>query len=140
MAKLTSIEDYEIFLYSLPNNYREIEYSTLVVKRYNRSIAEVSGTIFFKNNIKLSIKELIDFRKGVIKTYSYEVHVGGNKQFWYDSQPHPNDASLQSTHPHHKHIHPDIKHNRIPSKNMNFTRENLSFLIEEIIINFFKPT
>ena len=132
MTKLTSIEDYEIFLYTFPNKYNEIEYSTLVLKRYSRYIAEVSGTIFFKNNVKLSVKELIDFRKGVIKAYSYKVLFKGKKQYWYDSQPHPDDVSLQSTHPHHKHIHPDIKHNRIPASNISFEKPNLPVLIEEI--------
>lgn len=39
---------------------------------------------------------------------------------------------LASTHPHHKHIPPDIKHNRIPAPGLSFTRPNLPFLIEEI--------
>lgn len=41
-------------------------------------------------------------------------------------------GSLVSTHPHHKHIHPDIKHNRIPAPNLTFTGPNLPFLIEEV--------
>ncbi len=54
---------------------------------------------------------------------------------WSDSPytfPHPNDASLASTMPHHKHIHPDIKHHRIPAPNMSFTQPNLPALLEEI--------
>ncbi len=41
---------------------------------------------------------------------------------------------LQSldTHPHHKHIPPDIKHNRVPAPGLSFTQPNLPFLIEEI--------
>jgi hypothetical protein len=39
---------------------------------------------------------------------------------------------LQSTHPHHKHIPPDIKHNRIPAENMSFSQPNLPALIHEI--------
>ena len=37
-----------------------------------------------------------------------------------------------STHPHHKHIRPDIKHNRIPASGLQFDAPNLPFLIEEI--------
>ena len=48
----------------------------------------------------------------------------------YDS--HPNESSLQSTHPHHKHIPPDIKHHRIPAPAMSFSRPNLPTLIREI--------
>jgi hypothetical protein len=63
---------------------------------------------------------------------NYEVWEGNSKRYWYDSQPHPNDPTLQSTHPHHKHVHPDIKHNRIPAPSMNFTQPNLPVLIQEI--------
>jgi len=55
-----------------------------------------------------------------------------DKLYWYDSQPHPNDAVLASTYPHHKHVPPNIKHNRIPAPDLSFTRPNLPFLIEEI--------
>ena len=64
--------------------------------------------------------------------YGYEVWKGNEKLYWYDSQLHPDDPTLQSTHPHHKHIPPDAKHNRIPSSQMSFTHPNLPFLIEEI--------
>ncbi len=37
-----------------------------------------------------------------------------------------------STHPHHKHIPPDIKHNRIPAPNLSFDAPNLPFLIQEV--------
>ncbi len=48
------------------------------------------------------------------------------------AQPHPNDPGLQRTHPHHKHVPPDIKHNRIPAPDVSFDRPNLQPLIEEI--------
>ena len=51
---------------------------------------------------------------------------------WYDSQSHPDDSSLASTDPHHKHIPPDIKHHRVPAPGLSFHQPNLSFLIEEI--------
>jgi hypothetical protein len=54
------------------------------------------------------------------------------KLYWYDSFPHPNNPALASTHPHHKHVPPDIKRNRIPAPNLTFTAPNLPFLIEEI--------
>jgi hypothetical protein len=34
--------------------------------------------------------------------------------------------------PHHKHIPPNIKHNRIPAPQMSFTQPNLPALIREI--------
>lgn len=41
------------------------------------------------------------------------------------------DLTLASTHPHHKHILPNIKRNRIPASNMSFERPNLPVLIAE---------
>ena len=46
--------------------------------------------------------------------------------------PHPDVPKLQSTYPHHKHIPPDVKHNRMPALEMSFTRPNLPVLIQEI--------
>jgi len=44
---------------------------------------------------------------------------------------------LQSTFPHHKHIHPDIKHHRIPTTGIQLDKSNLPFLIQEILENYF---
>lgn len=68
----------------------------------------------------------------LIDAYGYEVWRGAEKLYWYDSQPHPLEPSLQSSHPHHKHVPPDMKHNRIPAPHMSFERPNLPVLIEEI--------
>jgi hypothetical protein len=68
----------------------------------------------------------------ILVRYGYEVWHGEQKLFWYDSQAHPNDPTLASTHPHYKHIPPDIKHNRIPAPGMSFSQPNLPLLIAEI--------
>jgi len=60
----------------------------------------------------------------VIEFYGYEVWHNADKVAWYDAQPHPDDPTLQNTHPHHKHIPPDIKRNRVPAPGMSFTRPN----------------
>lgn len=67
-----------------------------------------------------------------IVSYGYEVWQGTEKLYWYDSQPHPDDLTLADTHPHHKHIPPDIKHHRLPVPGLSFTTPNLPFLIAEI--------
>jgi hypothetical protein len=136
MPSFGSILAYENFIYSLPDQYPQILYSTLVLKRFGPHVGEISGSIFFGQEVRLNIKELIDFRRERIKTYSYEVYRSRDKRYWYDDQPHPNDPSLQSTHPHHKHIPPDIKHHRIPAPNIHFGQNNLPFLIQEIIDEF----
>ena len=50
----------------------------------------------------------------------------------HDPQPHSDDPSLASTFPHHKHVPPNIKRNRIPAPGISFTRPNLPFVIREI--------
>ena len=64
--------------------------------------------------------------------YGYEVWRNDEKLYWYDPQPHPNNPELASTHPHHKHIPPDIKNNRLPAPGLSFAKPNLPFLIQEI--------
>jgi hypothetical protein len=97
-------------------------------------MGKVSGEVYFHNGIHLSVRErlLFDRLPFIIDAYGYEIWRGEDKLFWYDSQPHPNDPSLQSTHPHHKHIQPDLKHHRIPASGMSFSQPNLPALIEEI--------
>jgi hypothetical protein len=96
------------------------------------------GNIYFEESIRLEIRETLDFAsKDWITAYSYSVIRGEEKLYWYDSQGHPNDPTLQSTHPHHKHIPPDIKHHRIPAPNLSFSEPNLPFLIREIEEQFF---
>jgi len=68
----------------------------------------------------------------MIDAYSNEIWRSKELLYWYDSQPHPNNPSLQSTHPHHKHIPPDMKHNRIPAPELSFSSPNLPTLIAEI--------
>ena len=129
---LPSLKEYELFIYGIRERSPAIQSSTLVLVRVGRAVAYVRGEILFKGDIKLKITEALDFRKGLISGYSYEVYRGDEKLYWYDPQPHPGDPTLASSHPHHKHIPPDIKHNRIPAPDLSFTEPNLSFLIEEI--------
>jgi hypothetical protein len=131
---LRSPEDYELFLYSLSERFSSIRRSTLTFVRRGHSLARVSGEVLFEQDIRLVVLErlVFDRRPGLIEGYGYEVYQGQEKLYWYDPQPHPNDPELQSTHPHHKHVPPDIKHNRIPAPGMSFTRPNLPELIREI--------
>jgi hypothetical protein len=68
----------------------------------------------------------------LITSYGYEVYRGSEKLYWYDDFPHPQDSSLALTFPHHKHIPPEIKRNRVPAPDISFTRPNLPVLIQEI--------
>jgi hypothetical protein len=127
-------EDYELFLYTLTERFPSIQRSTLTFVRRGHSLARVSGEIFFARNIRLVIRERLVFDRFpiLIDGYGYEAWMGEEKLYWYDPQPHPNEPSLQSTHPHHKHVPPEMKHHRIPAPDMSFSRPNLPALIQEI--------
>ncbi|MBC8184566.1 hypothetical protein H8E88_26010 [candidate division KSB1 bacterium] len=130
------LEEYEKFIYTIPERFSDIKISTLVLKRFGVNAAKLVGKIYFNNNFELSVLEVIDFDKRRVKSYSYEVFRNKEKIYWYDSWSHPNDTSLASTNPHHKHIHPNIKHHRIPAPDLSFKKPNLIFLIDEILRQF----
>lgn len=90
------------------------------------------GEVFFENGLRLRMREEIDFEEGIIASYGYEVYRGDERLYWYDDFPHPNDPTLASTMPHHKHVPPDIKHHRIPAPGISFDRPNLPLLLQEI--------
>lgn len=131
---LRSLADYELFIYSLTEAFPAIQQSSLVLVRKGASLARVEGEIRFAFEIRLVVRERLMFDRlpGRIEGYGYEVWRGSEKLFWYDPQPHPQDSTLRSTEPHHKHVQPDIRHNRIPAPLMRFERPNLPALIREI--------
>ena len=102
--------------------------------RRGKRIAALQGDLTFIQGYRITLKERLSFDEGpvVIEDYGYELWHKGDKISWYDAQPHPNDPTLAETHPHHKHIPPDIKHNRIPAPDLSFYQPNLPVLIREI--------
>ena len=99
-----------------------------------RLYAGLRGELSFEEEHRLVVYERLSWDAGplTIEGYSYEAWRGGEKVYWYDSQPHPDDPTLASSHPHHKHVPPDIKHHRIPAPDLAFSEPNLSVLIQEI--------
>jgi len=132
---MESISEFESFVNGIKKRYREIKVSKIDFKRLGQTIGDLVGEIEFDNDIKLKISEMIDFSDNTIASYRYEVYQGKDILYWYDPQPHPDNSLLTSTFPHHKHIHPDIKHHRVPAPGLGFPKTNLPFLIEEIIDN-----
>jgi len=130
---LESLQNYSRFIAELLN-CPIIKHSTLTVWSDSTYTGIAEGDIFFKNGFRLWIREELDFADCIIMSYGYEVYRGGERLYWYDDFPHPKDPSLASTHPHHKHIPPDIKHNRVPAFNISFTHPNIPALINEIEI------
>jgi hypothetical protein len=131
---LRTAEDYELFLYTLAQQFSSVRRSTLTFVRLGSSLARVAGELHFDYGVRLIVRErlLYDRSPLLIDWNGYEVWRNDEKLYWYDSQPHPNEPELQSTHPHHKHIPPDLKHHRVAAPEMRFVRSNLPVLIKEI--------
>jgi len=131
---LRTPEDYELFLYTLPERFPSVNRCTVTLSRRGASLGRVTGELHFDHGIRLVVRERLVWHRlpVVIDWYGYEVWGGNEKLYWYDPQPHPHEPSLQDSHPHHKHIPPDMKHNRVPAPEMSFHRPNLPRLIQEI--------
>ncbi len=134
MNPFQSLHEYEWFIYTLADGFPSIRHSTLTIVRISRGMAELRGDVDFSAGMRLRVYELLTWDGGtlLIDSYSYDVFQVDLQMYWYDSQPHPHIPELSSTHPHHKHIPPDIKHNRIPAPGLSFNTPNLPFLIREI--------
>lgn len=129
-----SLRDYEQFVYTLKERCPIIQRSTLVVVPRGKRVAILQGERTFEQGYRVTVRERLSMDAGpvVIEFYGYEIWHNADKVAWYDAQPHPDDPTLQSSHPHHKHVPPDIKHNRIPAPEMSFTYPNLPVLMAEI--------
>lgn len=134
MNPFISLHEYETFVYTLRQQYATIQRATLVVVPHGQRVAVVRGELLFGQGYRITVRERISWETsvGIIESYSYDLWRGADKLAWYDPQPHPDNPALASTHPHHKHVPPDIKHNRIPAPEMSFTQPNLPALIREI--------
>jgi len=130
-SPLRSLTGYSRFVTELLQR-STVERSTVAVWSTSRYTGIAEGEVFFAGDIRLRLREELDFDAGLITSYGYEVYLGAERLYWYDDFPHPNDPDLASTSPHHKHVPPDIRHNRIPAPNMSFTHPNLSALVREI--------
>lgn len=128
---LASLAHYSRFVAELLNR-PTITRSTVIVWSDSPFTGIAEGEVLFSNGIRLRMREELDFDAALIAAYGYEAHRGAERLFWYDDFPHPADASLASTYPHHKHVPPDIRHHRVPAPSMSFNRPNLSGIVLEI--------
>jgi len=92
------------------------------------------GEVLCTNHVRLRLREELDFEAGLITAYGYEFYRGEERLYWYDDFPHPNDLVLASSFPHHKHVPPDIRRNRIPAPEMSYEKPNLPGLIEQLAV------
>ena len=131
-SPLRSLTGYSRFVTELLQR-STVERSTVAVWSTSRYTGIAEGEVFFAGDIRLRLREELDFDAGLITSYGYEVYLGAERLYWYDDFPHPDDPSLAATFPHHKHVPPGIKRHRIPAPEMSFTRPNLPVLFREIV-------
>jgi len=134
MNPFRSLRDYERFVYTLKQRFPSVQRSTLIIVQRGKRTAILQGEMTFAQGYRITLKERLSFDEGpvVIEDYGYELWRYEDKIAWYDAQPHPDDPTLASSYPHHKHIPPDMKHHRVPAPDKSFTRPNLPALIQEI--------
>ena len=125
---LKSLSEYSRFVAELLGQ-TNVKRSTVAVWSDSPFTGIAEGEVFFTNGLRLRMREEVDFDAGIIISYGYEVYQGEERLYWYDDFPHPDDPTLASTMPHHKHVPPDIKRNRVPALNMSFDHPNLPALI-----------
>jgi len=128
---LKSLNEYSNFIIELLDR-PAVERSTVAVWSASPYTGVAEGEIFFVHDYRMRMREEIDFDEGGITAYGYELYRDEERLSWYDDFPHPNDPTLALTYPHHKHVPPDIKHNRIPAAEMSHTQPNLPALLEEV--------
>lgn len=128
---LHSLRSYSRYLVKLLD-HPAVQTSMVTAWSDSRYTGIAEGEVLFASGLRLRMREEIDFDAGIITSYGYEVYRGEERLYWYDDFPHPNDPTLASTMPHHKHVPPDIKHHRIPAPGMSFDRPNLPLLLREI--------
>jgi hypothetical protein len=129
---LPPFEEYCAQIAGLPDQFSCIRSSTLAVYTIGPFAAEVEGQLIFDDGYVLDVWELLDLNTREIRSYSYELDQVGERVWWYDPTAHPEDPSLATTQPHHKHVPPDIKHHRVPAPGTPFARSNLPYLIGEV--------
>ena len=125
-----SRSSYETLLYTLADQFSEVQVTTLRLYPNGKTTAIVRGSVTFANGLELQVFEYLDLSDGEILDYSYIIYQGEKKIRWYDPQPHPENAELAATFPHHFHEEPGIKQNRKPAPGISFDSPNLPALVE----------
>jgi len=110
----------------------DVLHSTIKVWSDSPYTGIAEGEVVFQQGIRLRVREELDFDAARITSYGYEVYWREERLYWYDDFPHPDDVSLASTFPHHKHVPPGIKRNRIPAPEISFICPNFPALIQEV--------
>ncbi len=90
---LKSLTNYSRFVTELLNR-PTVEHSTVAVWSDSRYTGIAEGDVLFSNDIRLRLREELDFDAGLITSYGYEVYRSAERLHWYDDFPHPTDQSF----------------------------------------------
>ena len=131
-APLDDIRSDSAFVYALAERHPFVTGSTLTLAPIGATLAKLEGRIACQGGIQVDVWELIDFAARRLRTYSYEVYRGGEKVCWYDAWEHPEIPALASTFPHHKHVPPNLRDNRVPAPGIRFDAPNLDVVLEDV--------
>ena len=104
----------------------------MALTRIGATLGKLEGRVELQGGLHLDVWELVDFAEHRIRTYSYEVYRGEEKVCWYDSWEHPEIPALASTFPHHKHMPPNLRDNRVPAPGISFASPNLDVVLEDV--------
>jgi hypothetical protein len=139
VSPFQSLRDYEEFVYTLPQNLTVIRSSSLVVIRRGKRVATLQGELTFAYGYRIVIRERLSYDDAVeIAGYGYELWHNAEKIALYDSQPHPDDPTLARSYPHHKHIPPNIKRNRIPAPQMSLLNPTCRYSFKRLKTSLMK--
>ena len=58
---LRTSEDYELFLYTITDQFPSVRRSTVTLIRRGATIARVTGEIYFDSNVRLVVRERLDY-------------------------------------------------------------------------------
>ncbi len=139
-APLEGIGSYSAFVYGVAERHPFVIRSTLTLAPIGATLAKLEGRIECQIGIHLEVWELIDFAEKRIRTYSYEVYREGEKVCWYDAWEHPEIPELAATFPHHKHVPPNLRENRVPAPGISFESPNLDVVLEDVRREWLQPS
>jgi hypothetical protein len=131
-ARLDDIASYSAFVYALANRHPHVTSTMLALAPIGAALGKLEGRVECQAGVQVEVWELIDFAARRIRAYSYEVYRDGEKICWYDSWAHPEIPALASTFPHHRHIVPNLRENRVPAPGISFESPNLDVILRDV--------
>lgn len=76
-------DDYELYLYTMTENFPAVRQSTITFVRLGSTLARVAGELYFENDIRVVVRERVLYHRLPITLdwYGYEVYRGDEKLF-----------------------------------------------------------